>query len=40
MVRTWADMEELLINWRDIPSLPEVEFRPEDFPRGVIGEFN
>ena len=40
LVRTWADMEELLINWRDIPYLPEVEFKPEDFPRGVIGEFN
>lgn len=39
LARTWQDMEELLINWRDIPSMPYIEFRKEDFPKGVIGGF-
>ena len=38
MARTWQEMEELLINWKDVPSMPELELTKENFPRGVIGE--
>lgn len=40
MARTWQDMEELLINWQDIPLMPEIEFVKENFPHGVIGEIS
>lgn len=39
LVRTWQEMENLLLNWEDIPMMPEVEFSKEKFPHGVIGEF-
>ena len=39
MARTWCEMDELLVNWQDIQLMPEVEFSKENFPHGVIGEF-
>ena len=40
LVRTWPEMEELLRNWKDIPVMPEIEFKAENFPHGIIGEFD
>ena len=39
LVRTWLEMEDLLINWKDILLQPEVQFTKERFPRGIVGEF-
>lgn len=39
LVRTWQEMEDLLINWKDILLQPEVQFTKERFPRGIVGEF-
>ena len=39
LVRTWQEMEDLLVNWEKVQLMPEVEFSKENFPHGVIGEF-
>lgn len=39
LVRTWKEMEELLINWKDISLTTELEFTKDKFPHGIIGEF-
>lgn len=39
MARTWEDMEELLLNWKEISLIPDTGYRKEDFPHGVAGEF-
>lgn len=37
LVRSWQEMEDLLLKWREVKNLPDAEFTEENFPRGVIG---
>ncbi len=39
LAKTWQDMEELLVNWKDVTFMPDVEFSKVDFPNGIVGEF-
>ena len=39
LARSWQDMEDLLVNWRDVPEMPPIDFSEENFPHGVIGEY-
>ena len=37
LARTWQEMEDLLIRWQEVRSMPEIEITAEIFPRGIIG---
>ena len=37
LARTWQEMEDLLIRWQEVRSMPEIEITAENFPRGIIG---
>lgn len=37
--RTFAEMEDLLLNWEKISSEPALAYNKDDFPHGVAGEF-
>lgn len=38
LARSWQEMEDLLLNWREIPDMPQIDFSKEKFPHGIIGE--
>ncbi|NLD05841.1 MAG: tRNA-dihydrouridine synthase [Synergistaceae bacterium] len=37
IVRSWQEMEDLLLRWQEVRNLPDIEFTQENFPRGIIG---